>query len=92
LLRAPLILRGKHRLHRSRSDGQYIHFHSYGTDAALYRVRIGDHKVEKIAELKEIRLAIGAIGTWCGLAPDGSPLVLRDVGTQEIYALDLQLP
>jgi eukaryotic-like serine/threonine-protein kinase len=73
-------------------DGQYIHFHSYGTDAALYRVRIGDHKVEKIAELKEIRLAIGAIGTWCGLAPDGSPLVLRDVGTQEIYALDLQLP
>jgi hypothetical protein len=28
-------------------------------------------------------------GTWGGLAPDDSPLVLRDVGTQEIYALDL---
>ena len=27
-----------------------------------------------------------------GLASDDSPLVLRDVGNQEIYALDLQLP
>jgi hypothetical protein len=25
-------------------------------------------------------------------APDGSPLLVRDVGTQDIYALDLQLP
>ena len=31
-------------------------------------------------------------GAWCSLAPDDSPLVLRDVGSQEIYALDLQLP
>jgi Tol biopolymer transport system component len=73
-------------------DGKYVHFHSYGTDAALYRVRISDHKLEKIVDLKGIRLAIGAIGTWCSLTPDDSPLVLRDVGTQEIYALDLQLP
>jgi serine/threonine protein kinase/Tol biopolymer transport system component len=73
-------------------DGQYVHFHSYGTDAALYRVRISDHKLEKIVDLKGIRLAIGAIGTWCGLAPDDSPTILRDVGSQEIYALDLQLP
>ena len=59
---------------------------------ALYRVRISDHKLEKIASLKGIRLTIGAFGTWCGLGPDDSPLVLRDVGTQEIYAPDLQLP
>jgi hypothetical protein len=26
-----------------------------------------------------------------GLAADDSPLILRDVGSQEIYALDLQL-
>jgi hypothetical protein len=29
---------------------------------------------------------------WSGITPDGSPLVLRDVGTQEIYALDWQVP
>jgi hypothetical protein len=26
------------------------------------------------------------------LAPDDSPLLLRDTGTQEIYALDWQVP
>jgi len=73
-------------------DGNYIYFHSFGSDTALYRVRVSDHKLEKIVSLKGIRLTIGTFGTWCGLAPDDSPLVLRDVGSQEIYALDLQLP
>jgi hypothetical protein len=73
-------------------DGEYLHFHTFGSDPALYRVRISDHKLEKIASLKGLRLAIGAWGAWCGLAPDDSPTILRDVGSQEIYALDLQLP
>jgi len=29
---------------------------------------------------------------WMGLTPDDSVLAMRDTGTQEIYALDLQLP
>jgi Tol biopolymer transport system component len=73
-------------------DGKYVHFHTFGGDPALYRVRINDHKLEKIASLKGLCLAIGVWGAWCGLAPDDSPLVLRDAGSQEIYALDLQLP
>jgi Tol biopolymer transport system component len=73
-------------------DGSYVYFHSFGSDAALYRVRISDHKLERIVGLKGVRLTIGMAGTWCGLAPDDSPLLLRDVGSQEIYALDLQLP
>ena len=73
-------------------DGSYVYFHSFGSDPALYRVRISDHKLERIVGLKGIRLTIGLAGTWCGLAPDDSPMILRDVGSQEIYALDLQLP
>ena len=73
-------------------DGNYFYFLSFGSDTALYRVRISDHKLEKIVSLKGIRLPIGIAGTWCGLAADDSPLILRDVGSQEIYALDLQLP
>ena len=73
-------------------DGNHIFFHSFGSDTALLRVRVSNHNLERIASLKGIRQTISAIGTWCGLAPDDSPLVLRDVGTQEIYALDLQLP
>jgi Tol biopolymer transport system component len=72
--------------------GNYLYFLSFGSDPALYRVRVSDHKLEKIVSLKGFRLTIGAVGTWCGLAPDDSPLVLRDVRSQEIYALDLQLP
>jgi hypothetical protein len=26
------------------------------------------------------------------MAPDGSPLLVRDVSNEEVYALDLQLP
>ena len=36
-------------------DGNYIYFHSFGSDPALYRVRISDHKLEKIVSLKGIR-------------------------------------
>lgn len=73
-------------------NGNYVYFHSSGSDATLYRVRVSNRELEKIVSLRGIRLTIGAIGTWCGLTPDDSPLVLRDVGTQEIYALDLQFP
>ena len=34
----------------------------------------------------------GSFGSWTGLAPDDSPLALRDISTYEIYALDWQLP
>jgi Tol biopolymer transport system component len=72
--------------------GNYVYFHSFGSEPALYRVRISDRKLEKIVSLKGMRLTIGSWGAWCGLGPDDSPLVLRDVGSQEIYALDLKLP
>jgi WD40 repeat protein len=73
-------------------DSNYLYFLSSGNDAAIYRVRISDRKLGKVVSLKGVRLTIGEVGTWCGLGPDDSPLVLRDVGSQEIYALDLQLP
>jgi len=73
-------------------DSNYLYFLSSGSDAAIYRVRISDRKLARVVSLKEIRLTIGEVGTWCGLGPDDSPLILRDVGSQEIYALDLQLP
>jgi hypothetical protein len=73
-------------------DGKYVYFHSFGNDAAIYRARISDKRLEKIVDLKGIRLTITDTGTWCGLAPDDSPLILHDVGSQEIYALDLHLP
>ena len=34
----------------------------------------------------------GGFGGWNGLAPDDSPLVMRDAAVQEVYALDWQAP
>jgi hypothetical protein len=48
--------------------------------------------VERVATFKTIRRFFFTWGPWTGLAPDGSPLVVRDISNQEIYALDLQLP
>ena len=31
-------------------------------------------------------------GAWSGLAPEGSALFVRDLSTDEIYSLDLELP
>jgi eukaryotic-like serine/threonine-protein kinase len=72
------------------SDSEYIYFDSQGEDRAFYRLRINDHKLERLVGLRGMRLT-GALG-WTGLAPDDSPLVLRDIGTQEIYAFDWQAP
>jgi hypothetical protein len=43
--------------------------------------------------LKDLhRYSSAAAGEWSGIAPDGSALFARDLGTSEIYALDLELP
>jgi eukaryotic-like serine/threonine-protein kinase len=71
-------------------DSKFIFFDSNGKDPAFYRVRISDRKVEQLVSLTNIRRT----GTfaWTGLALDDSPLLLRDAGTEEIYALDWQAP
>ncbi len=74
-------------------DGKYIYFTSVSqNDRALLRVRIGDRKIERLADLKNFRLAIGHHGAWLGWTPDDSPLALRDLGSQDIYALVWQAP
>jgi Tol biopolymer transport system component len=74
-------------------DGKYIYFaNNFQDDWALFRVGIDAGKLERVASLKGFRQAAGVVGRWMGLAPDDSPLALRDVGTQDIYALAWQVP
>ena len=58
----------------------------------IFRVRLDDRQTERVMSLKEVRLALGLLGEWHGLAPDDSPLMLRDTASQEIYALDWEAP
>lgn len=72
-------------------DGKYVYFLRVPEDPAVLRVRINDRKVEQVLDLKNARMG-GYFGYWLGLAPDDSPLLLRDTGSQEIYALDWEMP
>jgi hypothetical protein len=71
--------------------GDYVYFLHEGDQPAVMRVRVRDRKLERVADLKNFRQA-GFFGYWLGMAPDDSPLLLRDTGTQEIYALDWEAP
>jgi Tol biopolymer transport system component len=65
---------------------------SLTTDPGYFRVTPGDGKVTRIFSLKNIHRFFPQWGEWSGLAPDGSPLIVRDISTQEIYALDWKVP
>jgi hypothetical protein len=76
-------------------DGKYLYFDSFSNDPAIFRLGIGDRRLERLVSLKDVRRArrhYGSHPTWFGLAPDDSPLLLRDIGTQEVYALDWEAP
>jgi eukaryotic-like serine/threonine-protein kinase len=74
-------------------DGKYIYYYSEGPEVggAVLRVGIGDHKVERVASTKGMQHT-GVLANLMGLAPDASPLLLRDKSIQEIYALDWEAP
>ena len=76
-------------------DSVYVYFdNSYSRDNGYFRLRISDSKLERVCDLKRIRLFPSLFGgqPWTGLGPNDTPLFPRDISTQEIYALDLQLP
>ena len=72
-------------------DGKYVYFIRQPQDPSVLRVRISDRKLERVVDLKNSRMG-GYFGYWLGLAPDDSPLLLRDTGSHEIYALDWETP
>lgn len=72
-------------------DSQYIYFDTtLNEDPAFFRIRISDHKLERLFSLSGMRRYWGPFGPWTGLAPDDTPLLVRDISNQEIYALDWQ--
>jgi Tol biopolymer transport system component len=74
-------------------DGHYMYFDTILTDdPAFYRIRISDRKLERLVTLKGFRRFWGELGQWTGLAPDDSLLLVRDTSSQEVYALDWQVP
>ena len=72
-------------------DGKYIYFEDF-FQGEIRRVQIPSQRFERVAEIRELRRPNEDAGWWSTSPYDGSPLVMRDMEIQEIYALELQFP
>jgi Tol biopolymer transport system component/DNA-binding winged helix-turn-helix (wHTH) protein len=74
-------------------DSKSVMFDMTGaTGPGFSRLRLPDMRIETVVNTQEIRRYHGEFGPWTGMAPDGSPLLVRDISSEEVYSLDLHLP
>lgn len=58
-----------------------------GRERELATLRVRDGRVERLTGLSHYGML-----AWAGLAPDDSPLMLRNLGSLEVYVVDLKTP
>jgi DNA-binding winged helix-turn-helix (wHTH) protein/Tol biopolymer transport system component len=79
------------------ADSQYLYFHTLNRTPrnmekdGMFRIHISDRHVEKIMSVPPLAMT-GTFGIGTGMMPDGTPLVMKDIATFDLYALDLDLP
>ena len=74
-------------------DGKYLYYDGpepFPTE--VRQLRVADDRDEKVTDLSGIHRTEGELGSWFGIGPDDSPLLLRNTGTQQIYAVDWDAP
>lgn len=70
------------------ADGRYLFFNRFlGAAPAFYRLRISDGSTQRLMQLTQFSAA-GSWGTWSALSPDGSLLLMRNLGGADLYAID----
>jgi serine/threonine protein kinase/Tol biopolymer transport system component len=75
-------------------DGSFVYYDTTSTEAPTFRrVKVGQTHSELIVDLKGLlRYSSAPAFGWSNVSPDGSALFVRNLSTDEIYALDLDLP
>jgi hypothetical protein len=75
-------------------DRKYFYVTTGGAEPKVQRLRLADHQIETVTSLKDLHRAEDSVegGTQISVAPDGSPVFTRDIGSQEIYALTVKWP
>ena len=75
-------------------DGKYVYFSTLfwrRPGAGIFRWKTTTHKSERILGLPDFQLG-GVWGVWFGVTPNGDPLIVRDLTSTDLYALDMDLP
>ena len=59
-------------------------------EPGYFRLRVSDSKLERGASFQDFRMYPGRFGpgSWTGLGPGDALLTVRDISSQEIYALE----
>jgi Tol biopolymer transport system component len=70
-------------------DSQSLFLLKYTDDPGVYQIPSAGGKEVRIVDMKDVPTT-GAYGLWMGLDPTDAPLLLRDTGTSDIYALTLE--
>ncbi len=71
-------------------DSRFVYFlRTQDTKPGVYRISIPDGRVEQAVDLNGFRTTGSLHKAWFGLDPQDAPLLLRDAGDFEIYALTL---
>jgi serine/threonine protein kinase/Tol biopolymer transport system component len=70
-------------------NSRYIYYLDYQSGAGIYRVPVVGGKPERVADLKGVHYT-GYYSLWMGLDPADAPLILRNTGSYDIYALTLE--
>jgi serine/threonine protein kinase/Tol biopolymer transport system component len=76
-------------------DGKYVFFANLSAaPPGFYRVDIATRKTEEVARIGEAQTVSCVCGdfSWYGFTPNGAPLIARQAGRPEIYALDVDFP
>ncbi len=72
-------------------DGQFIYFLRMSGDSGVYRIRPTGGSAERVVDLKGFHHAgYDSFSYWMDLDPDDNPMLLRDLGGDDIYALTLE--
>jgi Tol biopolymer transport system component len=71
-------------------DSRYLNILYADQQPGVYRVSVKGGAPERVADLKGFRHT-GLVGAWMGLDPNDAPLLLRDVGTDDLFALTLEV-
>ena len=58
-------------------------------DPGVFRVRVSGGNAERVVDPKRFRYT-AAFTLWMGLDPTDTPMLICDVGTDDIYALTLE--
>jgi len=73
-------------------NSQYLYVLSGHGGSSVLKIRLSDGKAEQVADLKNFVYAGHFSDSSLSLTPDDSPLLFRDAGTSDVYALDWEEP